>query len=499
MRKFAFAAMSASLLFASCSKNDLTPSEAPTDVASTSIASVKRGGEYIVLCKGQSVSSRLLEKINAIGSVDYSLSELGIVMASSSNPEFTAELEKLSEVQKVLPDLKLNWLGNTFNENDVIAFDVDENATEQLENSQSMGLSFANPLVPFQWSLTSVNAKGAFNAGYKGQGAVVAVLDGGFHLNHPDIKDNILSSVSFVPGQGPQMVPATRFSHGSHVAGIIAASDNNIGIAGIAPAAKLRLVKVLGDNGSGAFSWIMRGVVYAADQGVDVINLSLGVGLPRNGKFVDDGGTPNDPSDDVVVNEAKEVQEIVNAFNRVFQYARKKGCLSIAAAGNSAVAVDGQGQGTFYPANCVDVISIASNAPTNWALNQNTSLYDPSSFTNTGSSLIDFAGPGGDFDGSRSLVTFNGFRTAAFVFDQVLSVGSMTATGGASYSWAAGTSMASPAAAGVAALLVGKYGGNISPSQLESKLKSSVVDLGIPGKDDFYGHGQVNAGNAVQQ
>ena len=268
------------------------------------------------------------------------------------------------------------------------------------------------------------------------------------------------------------MVTPGAFSHGTHVSGIIAASDNNIGVAGIAPAAKLMLVKVLGDNGSGAFSWIIQGVYYAANEGADVINMSLGGLLPRNGQFIDNNGTPNDPTDDVKVSETKEVQDLITSLNRAFQYARKKGSLAIVAAGNDGIYITGQGQGTFYPANCVDVVTIAANSPNDWALNENTSLFVPSSYTNYGSSLISLAGPGGDFDASTTPATVIGITRPSYVFDMVLSAGSSTG-----YSWAAGTSMACPAASGVAALLVGKYNGDISTSQLESKLKSSAVDF----------------------
>lgn len=256
------------------------------------------------------------------------------------------------------------------------------------------------------------------------------------------------------------------------------------------------MVKVLGDNGRGQFGWIMQGVLYAADQGADIINMSLGAFIPRNGKFIDDGGTPNDPSDDVVVNEAKEIQELITALNRAFQYARKKGSLSIAAAGNSAMYVEGQGQGSFYPANCVGVVSVAANAPLGWALNTNTTaLYDPSSFTNFGSSLISLAGPGGDFDyPTNESATVIGITRPVWVFDMILSAGSST-----SYSWAAGTSMACPAVSGVAALIAGKYNGELTPAQLEAKLKASAVDLGAAGTDDYFGKGQVNAGNAILQ
>ncbi|MHA4845068.1 S8 family peptidase [Flavitalea antarctica] len=499
MRNLLIAASAASLLLLSCTKkNSITDDTSPNQLSSTALSSnrVLMDGQinYIVLSKQQALSSNLLEKIAAIGSITSKLDGLGIVVASSSNPGFEQELEKLAEVQNVVRDIQLDWLKSTLKGDKIVDFDETQMVNESLESSASLGLSGTNPFVPLQWSLSSVNSKGAFQAGYKGKGAVVAVLDGGFHLTHPDIVNNVIGSKTFVPGQAAQMANPGAFSHGTHVAGIVAASDNNIGIAGIAPEAKLMLVKVLGDNGSGAFSWIIEGVYYAANQGADIINMSLGGLLPRNGQFVDNNGTPNDPTDDVKVSETKEVQDLITSMNRAFQYARKKGSLAIVAAGNDGIYVTGQGQGTFYPANCVDVVTIAANAPNDWALNENTSLFVPSSYTNYGSSLISFAGPGGDFDASTTPATVIGITRPSYVFDMVLSAGSSTG-----YSWAAGTSMACPAASGVAALLVGKYNGDISTSQLESKLKSSAVDLGAPGKDPYFGNGQVNAANVVKQ
>jgi len=81
------------------------------------------------------------------------------------------------------------------------------------------------------------------------------------------------------------------------------------------------------------------------------------------------------------------------------------------------------------------------------------------------------------------------------VFDMVLSPGSIPSTTG--YSFAAGTSMAAPVVAGVAALIVGKEG-PLPPAQLEARLRMSADDLGKPGNDDYYGGGFVNALRAVQ-
>ncbi|WP_132056048.1 S8 family peptidase [Pseudocnuella soli] len=498
MRKLAIAASAASIFLVNCTKSDLQTQTGVEETASSTAASGKMlatAKDYIVITKQASVPDALLAKIGAHGTVKKAMGELGLVMVSSSDLDFEAKVEKLPEVHNAVPDIRLNWLNSTVQMDKVVELTADASApAEAIETSASLGLSGTNPFVPLQWSLSSVNAKGAYQAGYKGAGAVVAVLDGGFHLQHPDIRANVIGAATFVPGQAAQMANPAQFSHGTHVAGIIAAADNNIGIAGIAPAAKLHLVKVLGDNGSGAWSWIINGIYYAANQNVDIINMSLGGAIPRNGKFIDDGGTPDDPSDDVVINEAREIQDLIIAMNRAFQYARKKGALTIVAAGNDAMYVTGQGQGTFYPANCTDVVTISSNAPQDWVLDLNAPLTIPSSFTNFGASLIDLAGPGGDFDGSGALVSFLGQRVPAYIYDMVLSAGTS-----AGYSWAAGTSMACPAASGVAALIVGKYGGNISPAELETKLKNAAAIVSYPNANQYFGRGHVNAANAVKQ
>lgn len=496
--KFATGLGIATTLLISCTKADIRSSEFNRTEAMSSISAQPKSRDFIILCRNEGVSQRLLDQAAKLGSVRANLSQIGVVLASSTNSNFEAELAKMPEVQKVLPDIHLNWLEGSFNQDKVVALEATDAPAANLETNMGLGLSGSNPLLPLQWSHSSVQTKGAFTKGYKGAGAVVAILDGGFHTQHPDLVSNVLAdkSVSFVPGQSVTFANPNGFSHGSHLAGIVAAADNNVGVAGIAPSAKLMLVKVLGDAGSGEFGWLIQGVLYAADNGADIINMSLGASFPRNGKFVDDNGTPSDPSDDFVVNEAKEIQDLITALNRAFQYARKKGSLPIVSAGNNGNYVTGQGQGTNYPANCAGVVTIAANSPNGWAKNpDNAFLYEPSSYTNSGRSLVNLAAPGGDFDyPGEEFATIIGVTIPVWAFDMVLSIGSMSR-----YNWVAGTSMACPAASGVAALIAGKYQGDITPAQLEAKLKASSVDLGAPGADAFFGNGQVNAANAVEQ
>lgn len=112
--------------------------------------------------------------------------------------------------------------------------------------------------------MLAVEGPAAWATGAAGKGARVAILDGGIHSTHIDLAANIDlgASTSFVPGFAFNQ-DGGSFWHGTHVAGIVAAADNGIGTIGIAPEATLVGVKVL-HNGSGAFSWVIQGILYAA-------------------------------------------------------------------------------------------------------------------------------------------------------------------------------------------------------------------------------------------
>lgn len=492
-------------LFAlSCQKSNVTDTASPNR---SSGARSKAVQSYVILSRTNSVSQQLLAQATAAGTVTASLPELGIILANSTDPAFAANLKKLSEVQNVVPDIRMNWLpseelktsSRVVTESDIHAEaqqtgEPSKDAT--LYTSAGLGLSGTNPYVPWQWSLQAVNAKEAFTHGYKGSGATVAVLDAGFHLENPDLSPNIADAVSFVPTEPAQAGAA--WSHGTHVAGIVAAADNNWGVSGIAPAARLLLVKVLDDEGNGSFGWLIEGVYYAATHGANIINMSLGATISRDGKFTDADGNPD--------HDAKSIQDLIVALNRAFQFAKANDVLSIAAAGNEGEYITGQGQGSHYPSACADVLAVAATGPINWVLDTypqyySASFYTPASFTNYGTSLISFAAPGGNIsDKSYGNVVSFGSGSTGYIqlpiygFDFVLS--DATTTG---LIWAAGTSQATPAVSGVAALIAGKYNGKISPAQLTSKLKASSTDLGPSGRDAYYGWGYVNAGAAVQQ
>ena len=142
-----------------------------------------------------------------------------------------------------------------------------------------------------QWAPQAVRAPQAWAAGYKGAGVRVAVIDGGIYGAHPDLAANVDATAarSFVlptadPCRAAWNCDTGTFWHGTHVAGIIAAPINDIGVVGIAPEATIVPVKAL-HAGSGSFGAIIQAIVYASTEGrADIINMSLGATFPRQGR-----------------------------------------------------------------------------------------------------------------------------------------------------------------------------------------------------------------------
>lgn len=479
-----------------CQKSNVAGPNANMEVPvakGRSLASVNQtGASYVIITKNLAVSQDLLAQIDSMGVVTSSMPDIGVIVANSSSANFNSTISNRSDVLSVTPDIALNWLppapyhATAVTDSMIAANSVSATNPATLTSSQ-IGLSGTNPFVPDQWNLLAVNAPAAFKAGYKGAGAVVAVLDGGFATDNADIAPNIISATSFVPGEVAKFADPNAFSHGTHVAGIIAAADNDYGTVGIAPSAKLMLVKVLGDDGSGQFGWMIQGVYYAASHGANIINMSLGEEIPRNGKFTDANGITHD---------AKDAQQLIIAMNRAFQYASKHNVVCLAAAGNDAANYTGQGLGSFYPAACTDVLAVSSTGPLGWGTDQTTSLFPFSYFSDYGNGFINFSGPGGNLKSpiNYNVVTIGPITDIAAIFDFVLSPGNTN-----TYYFEIGTSMATPAVSGVAALIAGKYNGNISAAQLKTKLINSAVDLGAAGTDAYYGYGQPDAGLAIKQ
>jgi subtilisin family serine protease len=341
------------------------------------------------------------------------------------------------------------------------------------------------------WGLQAINAEAAWNTS-QGDGVIVAVVDTGLDYNHEDIAANVwtnagetgldgsgndkrfngidddndgfvddwrgwdFNTLDFTPADND---PMDDHGHGTHVSGTIAAIANNgLGVVGVAPRAKIMAVKGLDGSGLGSTENLSSAIIYAADRGAAVINNSWGGSGPTS-------------------------QTLIEAI----AYAHDvKGAVVVAAAGNSNADVGTDTNG-FYPACIRNVIAVS-------AINH---LDAKASFSNFGSK-IDVAAPGGgDTDPTGLLIqpdrSILSLRSSA-------ANNSMTGSGqlvvATKYLRQAGTSMASPHVAGVAALIRSLHP-EFSAEQVRQVLKTSADDIGTPGFDNQFGSGRVNAARSL--
>ncbi|NQX67315.1 S8 family serine peptidase [Paenibacillus alba] len=250
--------------------------------------------------------------------------------ASISAKMTSKEIEKLKKdttVQSVEPDIQL-----------------------QIASTQAM-----------DWGVSVVNATYAWKNGYTGKGVKVAVLDSGIDTHHEDL----------VVSGGASFVDYTTsydddFGHGTHVAGIIGAKNNDIGVVGVAPDADLFAVKVLDSTGKGYLSDVIAGIDYAVENKMDIINMSITTSVDSP------------------------------ALHNAVDQAYASGLLLVAAAGNTGN-VDGTGDTLQYPAKYSSVIAVG-------AVDQNNQR---ASFSATGNEL-EIVAPGMNVN---STYLNNGYKT----------------------------------------------------------------------------------------
>ncbi len=305
--------------------------------------------------------------------------------------------------------------------------------TEYIEPDYIYSALFA-PNDPFwsqQWNLRSINVERAWEE-TKGSGVTVAVIDTGVS-RVPDLKDTkFADGYDFV---NDRVEADDDNGHGTHVAGTIAQTTNNgYGVAGIAYEASIMPLKVLSAGGSGTIADIAEAIKFAADNGADVINMSL--------------GGPG---------ESQMMQEAID-------YAHSKGVVIVAAAGNEDESSAG------YPARYANVIGVS-------ALDSNGAK---AFYSNFGAG-VDISAPGGD--------------TRTGEIGGILQNTIDAQTGQPVFAAYQGTSMASPHVAGVAALI--KAVGVSDPNDARSILLESARKIENDPLNHF-GAGQLDAAAAVQ-
>ncbi|BBC37579.1 Peptidase families S8 and S53 [Streptomyces graminofaciens] len=436
------------------------------------------------------------------GKVVVTYGKIGVIVVHSTNPEFGPTIRAVRGVQSA---------GATRTTPLVPAGTTDEGAVDILTAAEaakvkaaSADIPDAEPLEADQWDLRSIGADKAAKINPGSKRVTVAVIDTGVDDTHPDIAPNFSAAQSANCDGGVADTtegawrPYTADDyHGTHVAGEIAAARNGVGVAGVAPGVKVSAINVT-DRKNGLFypESVVCAFVFAADHGVEITN---------NSYYVDPWlyNCEDDP----------DQKAIVDAVNRAQLYATNKGTLNLASAGNSNHDLDSDAildesspddstpvSRTIDPHECFDVPTQLPGVVTVSA----TGVKNEKSYYSTyGNGVIDIAAPGGDRKFQiPDTPSQNG---------RILS----TLPNGA-YGFLQGTSMASPHAAGVAALLKSTHPW-ASPQQLQWLLKAQADETACPETYDqdgdgtpeavckggkqrngFYGFGIVNALKAVK-
>jgi subtilisin family serine protease len=431
--------------------------------------------EYMVISRSETLPGSLQEQIQAFGVVIKTVPEIGLMVVSPTTDDFEKKVGKLNGVMGVVPNLRLKG--------------VNQGGLSLLANPPSIGDD--EDLFYLQWALDAIDAPQAWNAGYTGANTRVFILDTGIDPNHPDLEQNLNTelSKSFVPGESYAYNGGFWAFHGIMIAGIIAAADNQVGIIGVAPDAEIVALKVFSEfSGEGQISWVCDAIVYAANNGADVMNMSFGWLFYKNGFYYDENG-------DLQKVPAVYIQNIIHVFKRAVDYADKKGVVMVVAAGNDGLSADGNGSLFDVPASFENVITVSATAPDYWYGDLVNGITDtnfdiPAHYTTYGRSFIDIAAPGGDYD-YAFLGEFENWWYDGIIAPVQEPFGY--------WEWGMGTSFAAPHVVGVAALIISKNGGQMNPRQVRQQLLNTADPIDCNGQSPFFGKGRVNAYRAVTE
>jgi subtilisin family serine protease len=406
----------------------------------------------------------------------------------------------------------------------------------------------SEPFGPCQWDMALINASedGSY-AKATGEGVKVGVIDSGVDFYHADIAPNldVDLSCSFIFDDTPTADPAEVANgdcsnkgavqdlngHGSHVASTIGAPINGIGIAGVAPDVTLVGLKACTKVGYCFADSVAAALRYAGDQQLDVVNLSLYA----------------DPYLYYCKSE-KEQKAILKDLEAAARYARQQGVLVVTSAGNEQSDLQHPGMDTSspdWPPGAAEIRDVKNNcrvAPTELPGVLTVSATGPigypdydlwiADYSSVGMSRVDVAAPGGDYNratGTRQDAILAALTSTSdpddgiwdffdFLNDNVPGFEGMTTLDqGYRYAYLNGTSMSSPHAAGVAAL-VKEMHPNWSPGAVKAAVQRSAQHLDCPadweplnegderercygggGRTSFFGHGLVDAAAAAQE
>ncbi len=473
-----------------CSPDQPSPVGLRVQSPAFSVAAANGGaGTFLVRFKGNAIPDNFSAKVASLGGeVIFAHAGVGIAAVSGLTDEGADALAAVSTIAAVDPDAY-----TTIEE----PASVEQFADEAVE-SQSNPAGAAN--FSLQWNMRAISAPAAWTAGYRGVSTVkVGILDTGIDYRSGDLYGNVdlALSKSFLSAAENARVQtafpgaheiADLHYHGTHVAAT--ASSMAIFNAGVASTVKLVGLKVCAPgsapnfNGSCPTSGVLAAILYAADNGLDVINMSLGGTFNRRDASARGGFGPS----------------FIATINSVFNYAHKAGMTVVVSAGNgnpaTGIGYDLDHDGNGYKAYCSapHVICVAATGPTGGSAVAPLNVDALAGYSNYGRSAITVAAPGGNFLRVRAVCS--GFTIVTpFLICRTRTAFPATGTVRSFSLLMSGTSMASPHVAGLAGIIAGQVGRN--PSAISGRISNSADQLGLGGNSAQYGAGRINVARAV--
>jgi subtilisin family serine protease len=462
---------------------------APTDVSgqqmlASNAASLESSGRYVVVFSAERVPADFGARVAQLGgSIENALDSIGVVTVTGLPEAAAAELSATADVRAVESDAITTPQGGE------AAEDLPEQAANEIVAvADAIASPTAAQFYPRQWNLRAVFAPEAWATGHLGSRDVkVAILDTGIDYLHPDLLGlvDLEHSKSFVPEDVMPARYADRlpfsdlFWHGTAVASVVA--SNAKVLAGLNQFVTLLAVKVADSTNNHTVGRLISGIVYAADQGADVINVSRGSERHKS----QSPGT-------------------IAAFERAVNYAFRKGALLTSVPFNDAADLDHDGDRVRFPCEAANALCVAATGPTGASgVNGPWENVDaPAPYSAFGRSAVDVAAPGGTGDVGQ-FRRFWGLCTTTPTMSTVPPACRPPAAGGfcrpavsPCIVQGAGTSFAAPTVAGLAALLVAQLGHG-RPALIRERILQSADDLGQPGTDPYYGKGRINIARAL--
>jgi subtilisin family serine protease len=540
------AALAATTAVAPSIAGAVAPSTGSLGTATTSSSTAQ---EYVVLYRSTGSSAAARAAIVAAGgSVVSENAEVGYAVARSSAPGFATAVARSSAVEGAARDRVIGYAPPSAaarTRSDAKALKDLERMSEARSERRPAGqadaaaVPDAEPLANRQWDMRQIGAtpNGSYAVQRGSKGVRVGIIDTGIDGSHPDVAANFDAALShnFVtdnpaidgPCEHPSCVDPVDEDdneHGTHVASTIGAPINGIGIAGVAPRVTLLNLRAGQDSGYFFLQPTLEALTYAADIGVDVVNMSFYID-PWLFNCVDN------PADSRA--EQTEQRVIRETTQRALNYARSRGVLPVAALGNEFTDLGKPVEDSTspdFPAGAAKTRQIDNSCitvPTESRGVVSVSSIGPSTrlayYSNYGTEQTDVSAPGGDaYDSPDGTVDPRSMILAAYPKNVAEANGDIDENGMptndfvvrdckngtcAYYQYLQGTSMAAPHAVGVAALIVSEYGKRdranggltLDPGTTERILERTAVDHACPQPREYVWNLVTRSGAVVTQ